>query len=95
MENDTPTVVNNSSVKFTDDESKELADIRAGFDKAAITFGRLYLRRRDLEKTEAHLTTELDLLEKQEKAFLDKIVAKYGEGTYDSTTGIYTPKKKA
>jgi hypothetical protein len=95
MENiTTPAVMVDSPVKFTGDEAKELAEIRVGFEKATITFGKFYLQRRDLEKAEAQLNAEMALLEKQEKAFLDRIVAKYGEGSYDPQTDVFTPKKK-
>jgi hypothetical protein len=35
----------------------------------------------------------LSFTETSEKTFLDRIVAKYGEGNYDNETGIFTPKK--
>ena len=92
MENDTPSVIQ-KTVKFTPEEMKEISDISAGFDEATIQFGRFYLRKLEIDNTEKFLKEQLDLLEKQEKAFLDKITAKYGEGTYDPTTGIFTPKK--
>lgn len=98
MENEqAPTVLTNtvaSPVKFTAEEMKEIADIREGFEKAVAAFGRFYLQQRDLKHTEDRLNAELQLMEKNEKEFLDKIVSKYGEGNYDPTTGIFTPKKK-
>jgi DNA-binding transcriptional MerR regulator len=94
MENTTPTIVPPAGNKFTAEEIKEIAEIRDGFDKATVTFGKLYLQKREMEKVEKQLTEELSQLEKEEKTFLDKIVAKYGEGSYDPTTGIFTPNKK-
>jgi hypothetical protein len=93
----TPTTLTNANVapvKFTAEEMKEIADVRDGFDKAVVAFGRFYLQQRELKRTEERLTSELALMEKNEKDFLDKIVAKYGEGNYDPATGIFTPKKK-
>ena len=93
MTNETPTVVP-TTVKFSDEETKEITEIRRGFDQATIAFGQFYLQRLQMERNEVELKREFTLLENQEKTFLDKIVAKYGEGTYDPKTNIFTPKKK-
>jgi predicted transcriptional regulator len=93
MENETPTVAP-SSVKFTDDETKEITEIRNGFDQATIAFGKFYLQKLDVERLEEELKREFVLLEKQNEEFFDKIVKKYGEGTYDPKTNLFTPKKK-
>jgi len=84
-----------TSTKFTTDEQGEIKSIRDGFDRATITFGNIYLQKLELEKHENQLRKEFELLQDQEKSFLDKIVAKYGEGTYDQATGVFTPRKKA
>jgi len=94
MENTAPTIVQPVGNKFTAEEMKEIAEIRDNFDKATVTFGKFYLQKREMEKAEKQLTEELEQLEKEEKMFLDKIVSKYGEGSYDPTTGIFTPNKK-
>ena len=83
--------VSTSPVKFTAEEMKQIADIREGFDRAVVAFGRFYLQQRDLKRTEERLNAEVAEMEKQEKEFLDKIVAKYGEGYYDTATGVFSP----
>lgn len=93
MENTTPTVVP-STIKFTEEETKSITEIRNGYDNATVAFGRLYLQKRVIEKAEHDLNNEYLLLEKQEKEFLEKIVAKYGEGTYDPKSNVFTPNKK-
>ena len=92
MEKTTPTIVS-QSVKFSDEENKELVEIKSGFDKATTEFGRLYLQKIEIDKIENSLKKEYSLLEKQEKEFFTKIVTKYGEGTYDPKTNIFTPQK--
>lgn len=92
-ENNIPSVVP-SSVKFTDEETKEITEIRNGFDQATIAFGKFYLQKLEMDKAETELKQEYSLLEKQEKEFLNRIVAKYGEGTYDPKSNVFTPKKK-
>lgn len=93
MENTTPTIVN-QPIKFSDDETKEISEIRQSYDQAVVIMGQLYLQKMQIEKNEVELKREYASLESREKAFLDKIVAKYGEGNYDQKTNIFTPKSK-
>jgi hypothetical protein len=96
MENPMPSVITPPAtiIKFTGEEMKEVAEVRDGFDKAALAFGKLHLQKKQLEKVEKELDVELDLLMNQEKTLADNIVKKYGDGTYDPATGIFTPNKK-
>jgi hypothetical protein len=90
--NDTPPqVVKNNVIKFSDEELKELTEIREAFDKATVSFGRLYLRKLEVQRTETEMNSELSLLESQEKEFLKKINAKYGDGTFDPVNNVFTP----
>jgi hypothetical protein len=50
------------------------------------------MQKREIAKTEKRLNERLAAIEAQEKVFLDKIVAKYGEGTFDINTGAFTPR---
>jgi hypothetical protein len=79
--------------KFTEAEINELAAIRESFDQVTITLGQLEMQKRNLKKNEQQLNERIIALESQEKVFLDGIVAKYGEGSFDIATGIFTPKK--
>lgn len=82
-----------SPVKFSQDEINELTNIRTGYDEITLTLGQLELQKRELSKNEKRVNEKLVAIENQEKVFLDKIVAKYGEGTFDINTGIFSPKK--
>ncbi len=88
-----PTV--NQPVKFSDEEIRELTAIREGYDAVVVALGQLEIQKRELAKNEARVNERLVAIENQEKVFLDKIVAKYGEGSFDIATGIFTPKKTA
>ena len=80
-------------VKFSAEEIGELSNIRQSYEQATLALGQLEMRKRELKKTEAGISDSIVAVEAQEKAFLDRIVAKYGEGTFDINTGIFTPKK--
>jgi hypothetical protein len=77
---------------FDASELQELTAIRDAYEQATISLGQLEMQKRELVKTEKRVNERLTAIEAQEKVFLDKIVAKYGEGTFDINTGIFTPK---
>lgn len=81
--------------KFSQEEINELSAIRQAFEETTLALGQLELQKRELKKSENRINERLASIEAQEKVFLDKIVGKYGEGTFDIATGIFTPKKTA
>ena len=83
----------NGPQKFTDTEQAEFAELKKQFNSNVQAFGQLYLQRKDLDQIEQELLSERESIRTKEKAFLDSILAKYGEGTFDQATGIFTPKK--
>ena len=83
----------NSPTKFNQDEITELSAIRQGYEETTLALGQLELQKREAKKNETRINERLIAIENQEKVFLDKIVAKYGEGTFDINTGIFSPKK--
>lgn len=80
-------------VKFNQDEINELANIRKSYEESTIALGQLEMQRREVLKTEKRVNERIIATENQEKVFLDKIVAKYGEGTFDIATGVFTPRQ--
>lgn len=80
-------------VKFTTEEAAELLSIRESYERLTAALGQLEMERRNLAKNQKAIDERLLATESQEKVFLDKIVAKYGEGTFDPASGIFTPKK--
>lgn len=81
-------------VKFSDVELKEIESIRASYAEASVVYGNLTIQRKQLDAQERGLDEAYSNLQKREKEFLDKIVAKYGEGSLDAKTGIFTPNGK-
>ena len=84
---------NNQPIKFNDAEIAELTAIRQAYDQTTLALGQLELQKREVKKNEAKVEEKLVEVEIQEKAFLDRIVEKYGEGSFDIATGLFTPKK--
>jgi hypothetical protein len=80
-------------VKFDALEIQELSAIREAYEQSTVALGQLEMQKRELAKNEKRVNERLAAIEAQEKTFLDKIVAKYGEGTFDINTGVFTPRK--
>ena len=87
-----------SEVKFTDYELKSIQEIRNKNNAITNRFGQLAIAKINLEKQyeqveeeEFKLHEELEALRKEEQETLNDITEKYGPGTLDPTTGVYTP----
>ena len=80
--------------QFDAAEIQELSVIREAYEQITTSFGQLEMQRREVLKNEKRINERLTAIEAQEKAFLDKIMAKYGEGTFDIATGVFTPRAK-
>jgi uncharacterized protein with von Willebrand factor type A (vWA) domain len=85
---------NMTSKQFGKEEIGELTEIRTTYEQLTNMLGQIEIQRREIEKNRKQVENQLTVAEGKEKAFLDKIIAKYGEGTFDIATGAFTPKKK-
>ena len=82
-----------SEVKFTDDELKEVKSLQTNYLNVQNEFGQLALAKIRLEREEKKLSKKLAEVESTEKSFLDSITEKYGKGTLNPETGVFTPEK--
>ena len=87
-----------SEVKFTDDELKSIQELSNKSNNITNRFGQLAIAKINLEKQseaveeeEFKLHEELEALKKQEQETLQSITEKYGPGTLDPQTGVFTP----
>lgn len=80
-----------NSIKFTDEEMNTLRDIQKSYNDATLAFGNVYLQKKQLDELETGLNTEFQELKNRERTFMDGVVAKYGEGSVDPNTGLFTP----
>ena len=88
------------ATKFTEEEMKEIKGIQDEYFNTQNEFGQLYMARlrwntqgKQLDSSEQELKEKLNTLEGKEKEFLDKITAKYGEGSLNQNTGEFIPNK--
>ena len=85
-------------VKFTEEELKQVQTIQQGYADIQTKFGQLKMAHLRLEQQQNSLYEENDKLEEklkslqnEEKKFLDSVNEKYGEGTLNPETGVFTP----
>ena len=80
-------------VKFTEDELKQVQDIQKTYANVQNQFGQLKMAQIRLDEQEVELEESLKSIQTEEKKFLDGITEKYGEGSLNSETGVFTPNK--
>ncbi|MBC8428059.1 MAG: hypothetical protein H8D94_01160 [Candidatus Pelagibacter sp.] len=86
--------------KFTEDEMKTIQSIQDSYFEVQNDFGKLNLAKikleqqfDDLDVADNDLTKKFIDIQEEEKKFLNDITKKYGEGSLNSETGVFTPNK--
>jgi predicted transcriptional regulator len=82
-----------SEVKFTEDELTQVQNIQKSYANVQNQFGQLKMAQIRLDEQEVELEESLKSIQDDEKKFLDGITEKYGEGTLNPETGVFTPTK--
>ena len=77
--------------KFTEDELKQVQTIQQSYANVQNQFGQLKLAQIRLDEQEVELEDALKQIQSDEKKFLDGITDKYGQGTLNPETGVFTP----
>ena len=87
-----------SEVKFTEQELQSLQELSTKSNEITNRFGQLAIAKINLEKQseaveeeEFKLHEELEALKKEEQETLQSITEKYGPGSLDPQTGVFTP----
>jgi len=77
-------------VKFTEEELKQVQNVQKSYVNIQNQFGQLKLAQIRLDEQEIDLENSLQKIKKEEQQFLDSITKKYGQGTLDPETGLFT-----
>ena len=80
-------------VKFTEEELKQVQNIQVSYQNVQNQFGQLKLTQIRLDEQEVELEEALKSIQSEEKKFLDGITSKYGQGTLNPETGVFTPSE--
>ena len=78
-------------VKFTEEELKQVQNIQASYTNIQNQLGQLKMAQIRLDGQEVELEDSLKQIQSEEKKFLDGITDKYGQGTLNPDTGVFTP----
>ena len=78
-------------VKFTEEELTQVQNIQRSYQNVQNQFGQLKLAQIRLDNQEVELEDSLKQIQEEEKKFLDGITDKYGVGTLNPETGVFTP----
>ena len=87
-----------NEIKFTEDELKSVGDLQVKYNTVTNKFGQIAIAKLNLEKQsevleeeEFKLHEELETVRTEEQEVLTGITEKYGPGTLDPQTGVFTP----
>lgn len=89
------------SKKFTEDELSQIKHIQNKYAEHTTIIGQLYVQKellnRDLNTVENDISKQWDIynqLQEQEKQLASSLKGKYGDGSLDLETGLFTPAEK-
>ena len=77
-------------VKFTEEELTQVQNIQVSYQSIQNQFGQLKMAQIRLDAQEVDLEEALKSIQSEEKKFLDGITDKYGQGTLNPETGVFT-----
>ena len=85
-------------IKFTDKELESLSGLAQGYQTTQAAFGQLRVQKillsqqqEGLEEAEVKLETDYITLQDKERELVKELNDKYGPGSLDPQTGVFTP----
>ena len=78
-------------IKFTDEELKSIEGIRVKYTEITQRFGQITLTKYNLDQQEKQAHKDFETIRAEEQKVLNGITEKYGPGTLDPNTGVFTP----
>ena len=80
-------------IKFSEDELKRISEIRTSYAEITNRFGQIQLTKYNLQKQEEQAEIDFESIKVKEQEALRGITEKYGPGTLDPNTGVFTPSE--
>ena len=87
-----------SEIKFSDEELTSLRELQEGYQEKQAQFGQLKVQKLliqqqldALESTEVQFESDYAGLQTKEQEIVKQLNEKYGPGSLDPTTGVFTP----
>jgi len=87
-----PKVIVDSKTKtFSSEELEKISLIKEKYDNITLRMGQVVFELKNLELEESELHVHFEKTRKEEVDFAQELNDKYGKGTLDISTGIFTP----
>jgi hypothetical protein len=86
-------VIMPEEVKFTEEELTQVQNFQNQYLSVQNQFGQLKLAQIRLDNQEVDLEDALKKIQNNEEKFLNEITEKYGQGTLNPDTGVFTPSE--
>ena len=86
-----PSEIKTSPTSFSEEELKEIKDLRLSLDTVTFQLGRISVEKIKLEEHQNLLKNKLKDLEKKEVSIAKRLSSKYGKGSIDIETGTFIP----
>ena len=77
--------------KFSQEELEKISEIKSNYDAITLRMGQLHFELDSLNKEKNSLEAAFDENRESEVAFAQQLTQKYGKGSLDISTGIFTP----
>ena len=87
----TPSNIKTSPTSFSEQELKEIKDLRLSLNTLTFQLGQVYIEKMKIEEQENIFKNQLKDLEKKEISIAKKLSSKYGKGSIDIETGTFIP----
>ena len=91
-------VVDSTEMKFTDEELQSLQTLQTNYQDKQVNLGQLSVQRillnqqlEALEARQVEVETEYEAVQQEERDLVQKLNEKYGPGSLDPATGVFTP----
>ena len=91
-------VVESTEMKFTDEELQSLQQLQTNYQEKQSLLGQLSVQRilvnqqmEALEARQVELESEYEAVQQEERDLVQKLNEKYGPGSLDPATGVFTP----
>tara|TARA_R110000744_G_scaffold37837_4_gene86475 strand:+ start:1290 stop:1583 length:294 start_codon:yes stop_codon:yes gene_type:complete len=86
-----PSDIKSSPTSFSEQELKEIKDLRMSLNTLTFQFGQLSVEKIKLEEQENIFKNQFKDLENKEISIAKKLSSKYGKGSIDIETGTFIP----
>ena len=77
--------------KFSQEELEKISEIKSNYDTITLRMGQLHFELESLKKEKNNLEAAFNDNRESEIAFAQQLTQKYGKGSLDISTGIFTP----